>query len=350
MKDNKQWYEKLSIWIAIIAGICGILGISVFDNRSLFKNAEADSEIINYESDDKKDNNDNTIEDGNSIQEETFVSDSQKDNSQEVTDGDIIFSEEELFIERNFDLIQELKTKYLYEDTEIIKNDSVEFYIYESAGYIFQDLIKTEECNKLLLMGDGVPYTKVIILDYYSDEVIYTFSPENSHKISYSPGDQNIFYCVVFHNNYDIYVSSPIQVVGGKYQNIINIGLEGKHSEYTPLFQIRLYAQNNKSDATYSIVSDGYGVQYHCENKYTNNPTVTTQIWTSNSGMLSIGQYSYFCLNTNYLMDISLFAPSDDISRFNHQTFDGSITDSNIVELYFSIDSEVDTGEQIKEQ
>ena len=198
-------------------------------------------------------------------------------------------------------------------------------------------------------MGDRVPYTKVIILDYYSDEVIYTFSPENSHKISYSPGEKNIFYCVVFHNNYDIYVSEPIQVVGGECQNIINISLEEKHNEYTPLFQVRLYAQDNKSDTSYSVVSDGYGVQYHCENKYTNNPTVTSQIWTSNSGMLSIGQYSYFCLNTNYMIDTSLFAPSDDISRFNHQTFDGSITDSNIVELYFSIDSEVNIEDQIEE-
>lgn len=46
MKDNKPWYEKVSIWITIVAGLCAILGISIFGDKSLFKdNKSADSSI-----------------------------------------------------------------------------------------------------------------------------------------------------------------------------------------------------------------------------------------------------------------------------------------------------------------
>ena len=56
MNNHKLWYEKISIWIGIVAGVCAILGISVLDNISLFKNTESDTEIINYESNNNKDN------------------------------------------------------------------------------------------------------------------------------------------------------------------------------------------------------------------------------------------------------------------------------------------------------
>lgn len=41
MKDHKSWYEKISIWITIVAGICAIFGISIFSNKALFKDTEA---------------------------------------------------------------------------------------------------------------------------------------------------------------------------------------------------------------------------------------------------------------------------------------------------------------------
>lgn len=49
MKDNKSWYEKISIWITIIAGICAILGISVFGSKALFKDTKAKDTNITLE-------------------------------------------------------------------------------------------------------------------------------------------------------------------------------------------------------------------------------------------------------------------------------------------------------------
>lgn len=37
MNDEKPWYEKLSIWIGIIASVFGILGITIFSDKSLIK-------------------------------------------------------------------------------------------------------------------------------------------------------------------------------------------------------------------------------------------------------------------------------------------------------------------------
>lgn len=49
MKVNKPWYEKAGIWVGIIAGICAILGISVFGNKSLMGNSESDDTSVNLE-------------------------------------------------------------------------------------------------------------------------------------------------------------------------------------------------------------------------------------------------------------------------------------------------------------
>lgn len=38
--NEKTWSEKIATLIAIIAGICTILGVSVFDNKSIIKNTK----------------------------------------------------------------------------------------------------------------------------------------------------------------------------------------------------------------------------------------------------------------------------------------------------------------------
>ncbi len=40
MRDNKPWYEKMNIWVCIVAGIFAILGISVFDDKALFRDTD----------------------------------------------------------------------------------------------------------------------------------------------------------------------------------------------------------------------------------------------------------------------------------------------------------------------
>lgn len=48
--NNKPWNEKLGVWITIIAGICGILGISVFGSKSLIRNSETENALASFES------------------------------------------------------------------------------------------------------------------------------------------------------------------------------------------------------------------------------------------------------------------------------------------------------------
>ena len=46
MNNNKPWYEKVGIWGGIIAGICTILGVSVFGSKFLIENSESDDESL----------------------------------------------------------------------------------------------------------------------------------------------------------------------------------------------------------------------------------------------------------------------------------------------------------------
>lgn len=48
MKDNKSWYEKISIWITIVAALFAILGISVFGSKSLIRNNEPEATFVNF--------------------------------------------------------------------------------------------------------------------------------------------------------------------------------------------------------------------------------------------------------------------------------------------------------------
>lgn len=45
-KNDKRWYEKINIWVTIIASACAILGLSVFDNKALFEDDNADDATV----------------------------------------------------------------------------------------------------------------------------------------------------------------------------------------------------------------------------------------------------------------------------------------------------------------
>lgn len=47
MNNDKPWYEKVSIWITIVAGIFGILGISIFGGRGIINNTK-EQDSTNY--------------------------------------------------------------------------------------------------------------------------------------------------------------------------------------------------------------------------------------------------------------------------------------------------------------
>lgn len=262
-----------------------------------------------------------------------------EDDSNTMTDKEDPFLQEKLFIEENYDYIQQIKSSYSEADTKIIEDDTVDFRIVEKAGYIYQDLMKTGKPE--ILAGSFVNSAQIIILDYLSDDIIYTYTSQNG-IIHHLPGNQNKFYCVVMHEDYDICVTQPIQVIEKeheKYYNGIDIYLDKKNSNYTPLSRICLYMRDLKSnDESPSVITDDYIIRFTCINTNSKSNSSSFQINTLNSGILSYSEKSFFCLNTNYIMQISLYHKSDDNHVLAQQTFDGSIIDSNLTEIIFEVD------------
>lgn len=256
---------------------------------------------------------------------------------------DTDFSPKE-FIEQNSDLIRQLKAEYSNEDTQIIedKRGTAQFYICEKAGYVFHNLMKTGE--SAILYGKIISSVKVIIIDYLSDEIINTLTSKKDGIVRYSPENQNQFYFVAFHDEYDIYVSHPIQVVRGEADsNSSYICLEAKNSQYTPLYQFHLYMQNSDVDGQYSVVPSDYSVEVCCKNAtdyQSTGPTYHPKI--SDSGLLLWGNKTYFSLNTDYVIGISLWHESDPNSKSVIQMFRGSIKESFQIYLYFVFSNKSD--------
>ena len=257
----------------------------------------------------------------------------------DLEDMDINLSEDEQLIERNSDLIQKLKSEYNNEDTKIIENDSVNIEFNEISGYVYKNLSKTDECD--ILAGIGITPVKVLILDYSKDDIIYSYSPKNNTVIYY-PDDQNKFYCVVFCDDYDIYVSYPIETIGGDGSNNIEINLDKKGSEYTSLFQLRLNMRSLKSEEQFSLVSEDYAVKYTCINLHSDGNSSSYLQVMSNNGMLSPSGFDYISLNTNYVMDISLYKSSDLNELLAQQRVNGIAENTNLIDIYFDLDNEND--------
>lgn len=244
-------------------------------------------------------------------------------------------SEDELLITQNYSLIQKLKSEYEEEDTEIIKGDYVVFDFNEIAGYMYKNLSKTNGYD--ILIGNTVIPTKVLILDYLNDDLIYSYSPEKDYIEHYSD-NQNKFYCVVFHSEYDIYVTPPIQTIGGDAPKYISVYLNKKESEYTKLFQIRLYVRDSNSDETYSFVSDDYVVHYSFKDIYSGNTEASYETNLSNNGIIAMEDFRYFSLNINYVMDI--FLKNQEYILLSQKEINGSVENSNTIDIYFDLDYE----------
>ena len=265
---------------------------------------------------------------------------------QDSDDGDTELSPEELLVKQNSDLIQQLKAEYSSTDVNDIgnKDGSVTLSVWEKAGYIFQDFMKTGKYE--ILRGDMVSDAKVIIFDYFSDEMICSFTTNTSGIVRYAPGNQKQFYAVIFHDNYDIYVTPPIRVTSEDNNGYMEIYLEGKESEYTPLCQFCLYVYGLNEDEYYSIASD-YHVCFCCKtvlpDDKISSPSYNTTV--SNSGILSWSGNSYFSLNTKYVLDIALYPPSNFDLESTHETVDCSVTNSNQIDLFFEFAGENDTVE-----
>lgn len=253
-------------------------------------------------------------------------------------------SPEELLVEQNWDEIQRQKAAYSEADTEKLGSEGgdVNLYVCEKAGCIFQDQMKTGDCRALA--GAAVSSAKVLIMDYSTDTMICTLSSEKYGSVRYSPGNQKKFYAIVFHDNYDICVTCPFQVVNEDRNNWADIFLEKKDCQYTPLFQLRLYMPDLDSGGGYSPVPAGYDGRFQPKNIYENRFGSTYPGSTSESGILHWDNRSYFSLSTDYVVEVWLLRESGtDWIESKHETFDGSVTSSNQIDLLFEFDQE-DSG------
>lgn len=252
-------------------------------------------------------------------------------------------SPEELLVKQNWDEIQRLKAQYSETDTEVFENEdeSLIFYIYEKAVLVFQDPAKAEVCD--ILSGKEVSNVKLVILDYSTDQILRTFYSGSDSYCRYSPGNEKIFYAVLFHDDYHIYVTRPFKVTRGNTPYGTAIYLEKKGAQYTPMFQLRLHVKDLHTDEDYSVVSSrnnaaisvvkNDGIEY--DRRYGG---------TTESGILTWMEGTYFSLNTDYKLDLYLQQTSEAGSiDSTHQTFDGSVTNSNQIDLFFEFNQE-DSG------
>lgn len=388
MKDNKPLYEKIYIWIGIVAGICAILGISAFGGLSLLDNSETHDIAINLESNETDDqspiiqggSNNITYNNyyANILSEpttsiETKTSDieteaqftlgqtsqnnfnkEENNNVQEMYFDDEIssISEDELLINRNLDYINKSKMKYSNSDTIIIKNDKIWFFTYEKAGFIYSNLLETEDYYELI--GKCVFPEKIIILDYLSDRIIYSFTLDESVAVSFYPENQNKFYCVLFHEDYDICVTPPIQVIGGEDDYFLWVGLEKKSSKYTPMVQIHLNIfdinnHDNKLNTELQFTNySEYHVLLEMRNKHSEELIPALKLRLPDSGIISLENYSYFRLNTDYAVEVSLYQNPEDYFELARQTVDCIGVYSNVQEIFFHLDDSLDTGSKIE--
>lgn len=246
-------------------------------------------------------------------------------------------SPEELLVKQNWDEIQQLKAQYSEADTETFSNESdiLRISICETAGYVFQDLMKTEKCDTL--RGMNIPNVTVVIMDYSTDQILCTLTSDEESGIFYSPGNEKEFYAAAFHDDYDIYVTHPFKVTHGNGRAWTSICLEKKENRYTPLSRLQLHMLN--ADRLYTIVPPQYGVTFFM----TKNGRSSSYCYGSitESGVLIYKEGTYFSLNTDYTMELYLEQPSEpDPIESMHETFNGSDANSNQTHLYFQFNQD----------
>lgn len=246
-------------------------------------------------------------------------------------------SPEELLVKQNWDEIRRLKARYSKADTETFSNESdlLRISICETAGYVFQDLAETE--NRHALRGRYIPNVTVVIMDYSTDQILCTLTSDEEFGVLYSPGNEKEFYAAAFHDDYDIYVTHPFKVTHGNGGACSSICLEKKGSQYTPLSRLQLHMLN--ADQRYTLVPPHYQVRFFMAKNGSSFDRCYGS--TTESGVLTYEQGTYFSLNTGYTMELYLEQPSEPVwIESTRETFSGSDANSNLTHLYFHFNQE----------
>lgn len=332
VKISKKDTIFIGVWLFLcILGCVNIYYAKRVSNEKVSN--QQDDDYINVKMNSQDDNEGN--KQNNKDKTENKNSNDDIDNK-----GNNNLSEEEILIVENNDLIQELKN--FNKSTKIFHSKSIELSFSETAGYIYSDIQKNGKFEKL--GGERVTPSKVIVLDYYSDEIIYTFNSQENNCIEYFPNNTDKFYCIIYHEKYNLYVTQPIQVVGGDSYGSMHILLNKESDKYTPLFQLHAYMRDLHIDENYSTCSSDYGVLMQCKNIYSDKGNITLFTDILDSGIISYCGCSYISLNSNYIVDLFLYEESHGDSILSNTTLDKVVTDSNVIKIYFDIINEPNTN------
>lgn len=192
MKDNKPWYEKVGIWVTIIVGICGILGISVFDDISLINNNNAKNASVPLSVPTKNTDVDN---DQNNTSSKTITSNStDEDKTQTITstwnNGTLIIQSDKIIdapsnpVKHDIQIIVQINSSsYPENEIEVYNNNKEKELLDKAKEYCenkkYDEAITIYVCDEL----KDNPYAKINIGYLYAHGYGYEEDVETALKI-----------------------------------------------------------------------------------------------------------------------------------------------------------------------
>lgn len=201
MKDQKPWYEKIYIWIGIIAGICTILAFVI--TLYTIANDDTKESINTMEDNNDIPNNVQVIGDGNKTFNGIFYGDINiNENEQSETKISSESSTAKSEIENQFNLGQAMQHIYSNEETiqnEIINNKNnkpINSSIYPGVSYwyisdkvrliIVINGFRDNECSRTYYFDEDEKLTFSLIKDdkgehrlYFYDDILIRYIDEN---------------------------------------------------------------------------------------------------------------------------------------------------------------------------
>lgn len=248
----------------------------------------------------------------------------------------VISTPSDEIVKNHQEFILQQKAKYTESHIINIENTFVNFLVWEKAAEISYILEETDRMISESVGGRFVPSATIIIIDYETDEVIYTLITDEDGDATYHPVDLRMFYCVAVTFDYQMFVSPPVRLIdtGHSEPNFIELFLDKPYSLYTQDFQIQVSARDrSKTILNHSLwanqMADVKCVAYGYED-YEDFKSSTYGFDTNSSGIISIGENPcYFSLNTQYVFYVSL-------ERWDtsYEMIDGSLKNTDIIEVY----------------
>ncbi len=221
MKDNKQWYEKISIWITIIAGICTILAFIITLCTTTNNSTEESTNII--EDDGNKQDNVQVIGNGNKTFNGTFYGDiniNENKPSERKISSESNTTESKKTNQFNFgQAMQHIYGNEKILQDEIIndqKNKPINSSIYLGVNYWY-----ISDKVRLIVVANGFRNNKCSRTYYFDDDEKITFA-----LIKDDIGEHRLYF----------YNDILIRYVDENGQNYdININLDDCECEWTNL-------------------------------------------------------------------------------------------------------------------